>query len=59
MADRKGLEVVGVAFGLVTAIVVMIGGIVVKGHVDGRLSLDAGSQIVRPLASASNATIIQ
>jgi hypothetical protein len=59
MADRKGLEVVGVAFGLVTAIVVMIGGIVVKGHVDGQLSLDAGSQIVRPLASAPAPTVIR
>lgn len=51
MADKKGLEVVGVAFGLVTAIVVLIGGIVVKGHLDGQFSLDAGTGIVRPVAS--------
>jgi hypothetical protein len=59
MADRRGLEIVGVAFGLVTAIVVMIGGMVVKSHMNGQLSLDAGSQIVRPLASMPVATVVR
>jgi hypothetical protein len=55
MADKKGLEIVGVGFGLITAIVIMIGGIVVKGHMDGRFSLDAnrGFDGVRPVASAA------
>jgi hypothetical protein len=59
MADKKGLEVVGVAFGLVTAIVIMIGGIVVKGHLDGRFSLDPRSELVRPMAAAPNSIIIR
>ena len=59
MADKRGLEVVGVAFGLVTAIVIMIGGIVVKGHLDGQMSLDAGTDIVRPVAAAATDVLIR
>jgi hypothetical protein len=59
MADKKGLEVVGVAFGLLTAIVIMIGGMVVKGHLDGRYSLDPRTELVRPMAAAPNDTIIR
>jgi hypothetical protein len=65
MADKRGLEVVGVAFGLLTAMVIMIGALVVKGHLDGRLTLDsrqvvpvqtvstqvASTQVVSPAAS--------
>jgi len=59
MADKKGLEILGVAFGLVTAIVVMIGGIVVKGHLDGQFSLDTGTQIARPVAAAAVGVVIR
>lgn len=58
MADKKGLEIVGVAFGLVTAIVVMVGGIVVKGHLDGRLSMEARSEFA-PIASVATGAIIR
>ena len=61
MADKKGLEMVGVTFGLVTAIVVMIGGMVVKGHLDGRFSLDGGADagIIRPVAATMTGSIIR
>jgi hypothetical protein len=62
MADKKELEVVGVAFGLVTAIVIMIGGVVVTGHLNGQFTLDAGPGVVdiaRPVASAFVGTIIR
>jgi hypothetical protein len=53
MADRRGLEVVGVVFGLVTAIVIMVGGIVVKNNLDGHLTRDtrAGNDAVPPVVS--------
>ena len=62
MADKTGLEVVGVAFGLVTAIVIMIGGIVVTGHLTGQYTLDAGpgaADMVRPVASAAIGNVIR
>jgi hypothetical protein len=61
MADKKGLETVGVAFGLVTAIVIMIGGIVVTGHINGRFAVDAGTGIdmIRPVASAAAGSILR
>jgi hypothetical protein len=49
MADRKSLGIIGFIFGAVTAAVMMVGVIVVQGHVDGRLELDNA----RPLVSAS------
>ena len=41
MADRRSLGIVGFFFGGVTAAVMLIAGMVVKHHVDGRLSLDS------------------
>jgi hypothetical protein len=49
MADRKSLGIIGFIFGTVTAGVMMVGVMVVQGHVDGRLELDTA----RPLVSAS------
>ena len=41
MADRRSLGIVGFVFGSVTAAVMLIAVmVVVKHHVDGRLSLD-------------------
>jgi hypothetical protein len=40
MADRRSLGLVGFFFGGVTAAVMLIAVMVVKNHVDGRLSLD-------------------
>lgn len=34
MADKKGLERIGIAFGLVTALVVLTAAAVVKSHVE-------------------------
>jgi hypothetical protein len=61
MADKKGLEVVGVAFGLVTAIVIMVGGIVVTGHINGQFTLDVGPgvDIARSVASAAVGSIFR
>lgn len=54
MADQKGLEFVGVAFGLVTATVVMIAAMVVKVHVDRGVPADD-----RPVVSASIASVLR
>ena len=40
MADRRSLGIVGFVFGSVTAAVMLIAVMVVKHHVDGRLTLD-------------------
>ena len=40
MADRRSLGLVGFFFCGVTAAVMLIAAVVVKNHVDGRLSLD-------------------
>ncbi len=40
MADRTGLKFVGFLFASVTVAVVMTCGLVVKGHADGRFTLD-------------------
>lgn len=40
MADRRSLGIVGFVFGGVTAAVMLIALMVVKHHVDGRLTLD-------------------
>jgi hypothetical protein len=42
MADRTGLGVLGLLFGSVTAVVLLITAVVVTGHVEGRLRLDNG-----------------
>jgi hypothetical protein len=41
MADRRSLGIVGFVFGSVTAAVMLIAVIVVKHHVDARLTFDA------------------
>jgi hypothetical protein len=55
MADRRSLGLVGFVFGGVTAAVMLIAVMVVKHHVDGRLTLDAPA----PLVMASAHTIIR
>jgi hypothetical protein len=61
MADKRGLEIVGVTFGLVTAIVIMVGGIIVTGHLNGQFTLDVspGVDIGRPVASTLVGTILR
>ena len=46
MADRRSLGIVGFCFCGVTAAVMLIAAVVVKNHVDGRLSLDGARQTV-------------
>ena len=46
MADRRSLGMVGFFFGAVTAAVMLTAVIVVKSHVDGRLSLDGSRNSV-------------
>lgn len=41
MADRKSLGMLGIMFGGITATVMLIAVMVVKNHIDGRLTLDA------------------
>ena len=55
MADRRSLGLVGFVFGGVTAAVMLVAIMVVKHHVDGRLTLDVPAPVV--LASAQ--TIIR
>jgi hypothetical protein len=45
MADRAGLGFLGVIFGGVTAAVMLVAVTVVVAHVDGRLMLEAPTQI--------------
>jgi len=40
MADRRSLGFVGFFFAGVTAVVMLTAAVVVKNHIDGRLSLD-------------------
>lgn len=56
MADRRSLGIVGFVFGGVTAAVMLIAVMVVKHHVDGRLSLD-GTRL--PVMAASARTVIR
>jgi hypothetical protein len=56
MADRRSLGIVGLVFGSVTAAVMLIAVIVVKHHVDGRLTLD-GSRM--PVIAASAQTVLR
>jgi len=56
VADSKSLGIIGFAMGGVTALIMMIGTIVVQGHVDGRFRLDDGK---RPVLSASLPTIVR
>ena len=43
MADRGGLQLVGFIFATVTLAVMLVTGMVVKGHADGVYSLDGAS----------------
>ena len=43
MADRHALKFVGFLFAVVTVSVMLTAVMVVKGHADGRFSLDAAS----------------
>ena len=55
MADRSALGKLGWAFGAVTAAVLLMAAVVVKSHLDGRLSYDGG----QPVAAASMSTIVR
>lgn len=56
MADRRSLGIVGFFFGGVTVVVMLTAAIVVKSHVDGRLSLDGAN---RPVIAAATQTLIR
>ena len=56
MADRRSLGILGFVFGGVTAAVMLIAVVVVKNHIDGRLSLDGGRA---PVVLAAAQTIIR
>jgi hypothetical protein len=47
MADRSGLKLVGFIFATVTLAVMLVTGMVVKGHADGAYSLDGTSVATR------------
>ena len=56
MADRRSLGIVGFVFGSVTAAVMLIAVVVVKHHVDGRLTVDGARQ---PVMAASTQSVIR
>ena len=56
MADRRSLGILGFFFGGVTAAVMLIGVLVVKNHVDGRVTLD-GARL--PVIAAAAQTLIR
>jgi hypothetical protein len=56
MADRRSLGIVGFVFGSVTAAVMLIAVMVVKHHVDGRLTVD-GARL--PMMAAAAQSIIR
>ena len=56
MADRRSLGILGFVFGGVTAAVMLIAVIVVKQHVDGRVTLD---QPRLPVMAASAQAVIR
>jgi hypothetical protein len=51
MADRRSLGIVGFVFGGITAAVMLVAVMVVKNHVDGRMTLDQA----RPSVMAASA----
>lgn len=53
MADKSGLGVLGLAFGGVTAVVLLIAAFVVTSHVDGRPALDDGQEAAATSAGES------
>ena len=56
MADRRSLGILGLVFGGVTAAVMLIAVMVVKHHVDGRITLD---DTRLPMIAASAQTVIR
>lgn len=54
MADRRSLGILGLVLGGVTAVVMLVAVMVVKSHVDGRLTLEA-----RPVVAAAVQTVIR
>lgn len=50
MADRRSLGIIGWIFGGLTAIVILVGFVVVKGHVDGGFTIDRAQP---PMVSAT------
>ena len=56
MADRRSLGFVGFFFCGVTAAVMLIAAVVVKNHVDGRLSIDGARM---PVIAAAAQTLIR
>jgi hypothetical protein len=54
MADRRSLGILGFVFGGVTATVMLIAVMVVKNHIDGRLTLDR-----TPVVVAAAQTVIR
>ena len=56
MADRRSLGILGFVFGGVTAAVMLIAVIVVKQHVDGRVTFDEARL---PVMAASAQAVIR
>jgi hypothetical protein len=56
MADRRSLGILGFLFGGVTAAVMLITVMVVKNHIDGRLTLDGARQ---PVVVASAQMVVR
>lgn len=56
MADQRSLGILGFLFGGVTAAVMLIAVMVVKHHVDGRVTLD---QARLPVMAASAQSVIR
>jgi hypothetical protein len=56
MADRRSLGILGFLFGGITAAVMLVAVMVVKHHVDGRLTLD---QARLPVMAASTQSVIR
>lgn len=50
MADRNGLKFVGLLFASVTLAVMLTTALVVKGHADGRYSLEGANSVLVELA---------
>ena len=50
MADRDGLKFVGLLFASVTLAVMLTTALVVKGHADGRYSLEGANSVLVELA---------
>ena len=58
MADRRSLEILGFVFGGVTAAVMLVAVMVVKNHIDGRLTLDAGPAPIVVAAAPTTTTVL-